>query len=677
MNRVTNQTYPSGQTINFTYNAQGELNSIPNILTDLTYNALGKVTLKEFGGARFTVLKYHSDDFRLGRIFTSGSGSLQDLNYTFDNVGNILSIVDALNSTTQSFTYDDLDRISTASETSGYTRAYTYNSIGNILSVNESGTVQNYTYGENSAGPHALTNYTDTVTSCGCTGSQPPASGDWDIDEDTSCSGSDIDVSGGLNINNGNTLTLSEGTLYLDGDILLDGDITLGSDIDFGGSGGSCSSSSVTYNLTYDENGNVIEGFGFYFDYNNANQLWRVRNSSGTVAEYFYDSNGQRFKKNESGTVTYYVGEHYEVVSYSNGSVVNTSYYFANGERVAKKVVSSGDPIGSTYYYHPDHLGSTNVISNSSGGLVETTKYFPFGETRAGGAENKYLFNSKEYEADIGVYYYGARYYAPEVRRWVQADPILQNLYDPQSLNRYSYVRNNPVKYLDPSGNQYMLPGIEQFLYPTTTAVVTGATYVGAAIGTSVGFMVVAPFLMAPTVYAMAENEYFEYMTSQVYHGVSVSHHQNKIWLLGHWYRGPTDPKKLPRDKETSDDDWGPTNYELEGGKDYKVDTMDEAAKLAREKSGMPRSGMEPEVNVNPNAKQSQHLFWDEEGGIHYRSWVGRKGTIYEGGEFRLDSGNTGQGPNWQHFNYKSPFTGEKGHIFFKTANEEAFYAHL
>jgi len=179
-----------------------------------------------------------------------------------------------------------------------------------------------------------------------------------------------------------------------------------------------------------------------------------VRNSSGTVAEYFYDSNGQRFKKNESGTVTYYVGNHYETVVYSDGSSVNTSYYFANGERAAKRVVNSSNPSGSVYYYHPDHLGSTNVISNSSGGLVETTKYFPFGEIRAGGTENKYLFNSKEYEADIGVYYYGARYYAPEVRRWTQPDPIIQDYYNPQNLNRYSYTLNNPVKYVDPSGNE-------------------------------------------------------------------------------------------------------------------------------------------------------------------------------------------------------------------------------
>jgi len=456
MDRVTNMTYPSGQKVNYSYNAQGELDSIPNIVYNINYNALGKITLKAYQNGVATNLYYNPDHYRLERIYASGK---QDINYTFDNVGNIILINDTLNSENHIFTYDTLDRLLTASIDGGYNKAYNYSSIGNILTVNESGTVQNYTYGVGSAGPHALTNYTDTTTSCGCTGSQPPSSGDWDIDEDTSCSGSDIDISGGLNINNDHTLTLSNGVLYLDGDILMDGDLTLGSgsNVDFGGSGGSCSSSSVLYNLTYDENGNLIEGFGFTFDYDNANRLANVSNSSGLVAEYFYDSNGQRFKKNESGTVTYYVGGHYEDVAYTNGSVVNTSYYFANGERVAKKSQ------GTAHYFHPDHLGSTNVISDSSGTLVETTKYYPFGSVRAGGTEDKYGFTDQELDSETGLMYYGARYYSPEVRRFAQADPMVSNPYNPQSLNRYSYTLNNPLIYIDPTG--YMVTAASPKIY--------------------------------------------------------------------------------------------------------------------------------------------------------------------------------------------------------------------
>jgi len=191
------------------------------------------------------------------------------------------------------------------------------------------------------------------------------------------------------------------------------------------------------------------------------------------VAEYFYNSDGQRVKKNESGTVTYYIGNHYEVVVYFDGSSVNTSYYFANGERAAKRVVNSSDPGGVVYYYHPDHLGSTNVISDSAGTLVETTKYFPFGLIRSGGTADKYGFTGKEFDSETELNYYKARYYSPVVRNFISPDPEIHNLYDPQALNRYSYTLNNPMKYTDPTGKNPLL------VYSMVYGALMGAGYMG------------------------------------------------------------------------------------------------------------------------------------------------------------------------------------------------------
>ena len=137
---------------------------------------------------------------------------------------------------------------------------------------------------------------------------------------------------------------------------------------------------SLTY--VYDANGNLIQGDGKYYEYNDANQLVKVRHedASGPIlAEYFYDYSGQRIKKVENGITTYYIGKHYEKQTSDTGST-NTSYYFANGERVAKK-----DTLGNLFYYHLDHLGGTNVITDLSGNLVERIKYYPFGEIREGG----------------------------------------------------------------------------------------------------------------------------------------------------------------------------------------------------------------------------------------------------------------------------------------------------
>jgi RHS repeat-associated core domain len=103
-------------------------------------------------------------------------------------------------------------------------------------------------------------------------------------------------------------------------------------------------------------------------------------------------------------------------------------------------------------WYLSDHLGSTTLLINESGVEVERTEYYPYGEVQSGGLE-KYGFTGQENDADTELMYYGARYYSPEFRIFVQPDTMLPDLYNPQALNRYSYCLNNPVKYNDPSGH--------------------------------------------------------------------------------------------------------------------------------------------------------------------------------------------------------------------------------
>jgi hypothetical protein len=90
------------------------------------------------------------------------------------------------------------------------------------------------------------------------------------------------------------------------------------------------SSATATTTLTYqyDANGNLVNGDGKYYEYNDSNQLIKVRHSdaSGPVlAEYFYDYTGQRIKKVENGVTTYYIGKHYEKQTSSTGSTT-TNY---------------------------------------------------------------------------------------------------------------------------------------------------------------------------------------------------------------------------------------------------------------------------------------------------------------------------------------------------------------
>jgi RHS repeat-associated protein len=210
-------------------------------------------------------------------------------------------------------------------------------------------------------------------------------------------------------------------------------------------------------NYTYDVSGNMTSDGTKCYEYNQANQLSKVKTCSGTtIAEYLYDHEGKRIvtKEYENGVLKqtiYSPNKEYEVKKLSNGITESNSYYTVNNEVVAQK---KGTEVS---YFHNDHLGSTSTLSNQGGTLVENTSYSPYGEVSAGGTKSKYQFTGQEKDA-TGLNYYGARYYDPHIARFTQPDSVLPNVYDPQQLNRYAYTRNNPLKYTDPSGNFVFIP---------------------------------------------------------------------------------------------------------------------------------------------------------------------------------------------------------------------------
>jgi len=102
-----------------------------------------------------------------------------------------------------------------------------------------------------------------------------------------------------------------------------------------------------------------------------------------------------------------------------------------------------------------DHLGSTSITANSGGTLYSELRYKAWGESRYtnGSTPTSYHFTGQREESTIGLYYYGARWYDAYLGRWTQPDSIIPQPGDPQSLNRYTYAKNNPVSYTDPSGH--------------------------------------------------------------------------------------------------------------------------------------------------------------------------------------------------------------------------------
>ena len=210
---------------------------------------------------------------------------------------------------------------------------------------------------------------------------------------------------------------------------------------------------SALVTFKYDQAGNMVSEQGKYYEYNDANQLVRVRKDAPDgeiIAEYVYDYQGQRVKKTENGVTTYYIGKHYEE---RKGKTVDekTSYFFANSQRIAKSSQKNKAPPQVSYYLN-NHLGSADVVIDENGKVLDNIKYLPFGGYRTFPKE-RHTFTGKERDEVTDNYYFEARYYNSNIRRFTQADTIVPDLYDPQSLNRYAYPLNNPVKYIDPSGH--------------------------------------------------------------------------------------------------------------------------------------------------------------------------------------------------------------------------------
>jgi RHS repeat-associated protein len=204
--------------------------------------------------------------------------------------------------------------------------------------------------------------------------------------------------------------------------------------------------------FSYDANGNMTNDGVNALVYDAENHLFTSTGTGGTGG-YLYDGNGLRVEKcvgNCSGATTYakiiYSGAK-PIAEYSTATGL-TEYIYSGGALLAT-IDSSG-----TRYHHPDHL-SPRVTTDSSGNVIGQQGHYPFGELwypTSGSPSTKYQFTTYERDTESGNDYAQARYDINRLGRFNSPDPLAGHIGDPQSLNRYSYVRNGPIDFEDPSG---------------------------------------------------------------------------------------------------------------------------------------------------------------------------------------------------------------------------------
>ncbi len=209
--------------------------------------------------------------------------------------------------------------------------------------------------------------------------------------------------------------------------------------------------------LTYDANGNLVTGDGKFRVYNSLNQLAAIyngTNSSGALLEEFtYHPTEERIlvkKTYDNGSLAetvYYFSNTF--VRVNNGSDYDFTYVYHNGQLVTQE-----DRAGNKLFVHGNHEGSSSVVTNESGTVVERTEYSPFGE-QLNASRVRFGYEGKEQDSLVGDTDFHFRKYKAEWGLFTQPDDVIDDVYDPQKFNRFAFERNNPLRFVDPDGHRY------------------------------------------------------------------------------------------------------------------------------------------------------------------------------------------------------------------------------
>ncbi|QSQ22933.1 VCBS repeat-containing protein [Pyxidicoccus parkwayensis] len=394
----------------YNYNLQGDVQSVQDINTGHTYwmatsrNASGLLTGESFGNGVNSTRRYDALN-QLRFIETSGpSGDVQRLAYDYEANGNLRTRVDRLLQVTEDFQYDALDRLTQWKVSKGCNNAaftYEYDAMGNL------------SYRTSKLG------------------------------------------------NSANAPIEAIGYIY-----------------GAGPAGPHAVTSAGADAYAYDNNGNLnrrqlgvggLRELGYtYFN------LPKKATEGARQWMFGYDAGHQRaFKQSNDGARTVYAGGLYEKRTKPDGTTSHI-FYVAGPERVVAQVEWTDVPTPGTTvvaYLHLDHLGSVESVTTDGGMVVAHHKYDPFGLRKnptnpalpfIGSATNLRLgFTGHEEDDEVGLINMKGRMYDPKLARFLSPDPVVQAPFFGQSLNRYSYVLNNPLRFTDPTGFQAVGPTTE------------------------------------------------------------------------------------------------------------------------------------------------------------------------------------------------------------------------
>ena len=243
-----------------------------------------------------------------------------------------------------------------------------------------------------------------------------------------------------------------------------------------------------TDTLSYDNNGNLTSDGTTTYTWDARNRLVRMENT-GSLAEFTYDALGRRIEKslttlNSQLTTSYLYDGNDIVAEIENGAISATYLRSLNIDEPFLRSTEVAE------FYHTDALGSTLNLTDETGSTQTTYSYDPFGNTTiTGTSTNPFQYTGRENDG-TGMYYYRARYYSSTFQRFISEDPLLGGfipsprspllwvvprlITQPSMLNPYAYVRNNPIRAIDPLGLKPCEGCIDQWLTCWNAAITVG-----------------------------------------------------------------------------------------------------------------------------------------------------------------------------------------------------------
>jgi len=213
------------------------------------------------------------------------------------------------------------------------------------------------------------------------------------------------------------------------------------------------------YNIAGCVTNKMSSGNSTEINWNDRYQITDVSKNGSLAKSYTYDSLGRRSSITDgSGNITkiIYAGLHMVADLDANGDVLKT---YTAGPGIDNWLSFTDHQTSNTYYYITDHVGTVHAVTDSSGTVVESYRYSPYGKVldvfdengntiSESAIGNRILFQGREYDYDTGFYYFRARWLDPDTGRWLSKDPIGIN----GGFNQYVFCGNNPVMLVDPLG---------------------------------------------------------------------------------------------------------------------------------------------------------------------------------------------------------------------------------